>query len=108
MLGTPIGRLRIIGFVEGMSYLVLLLVAMPLKYWAGMPLAVRIVGTAHGVLFILFFLSVAEVAKARGWWTGSFWGKAFIASIVPAGTFVFDRWLKRRQAAAEPATSEAA
>jgi integral membrane protein len=107
MLGTPIGRLRFIGFVEGMSYLILLLVAMPLKYLAGMPLAVRIVGTAHGALFVLFFLSVAEVSKARGWWTGSFWGKAFIASIVPAGTFVFDRWLKRHEAADEPATTEA-
>ena len=107
MLGTPIGRLRFIGFVEGMSYLILLFVAMPLKYLAGMPLAVRIIGTAHGALFILFFLSVAEVSRARGWWTGSFWGKAFIASIVPAGTFVFDRWLKRQERADEPATTEA-
>lgn len=108
MLGTPIGRLRFIGFVEGMSYLILLLVAMPLKYWGGMPLAVRIVGSAHGGLFILFFLSVAEVSKARGWWTGSFWGKAFIASIVPLGTFVFDRWLKRQEDADQRPASEAA
>jgi integral membrane protein len=107
MLGTPIGRLRFIGFVEGMSYLVLLLVAMPMKYWGGMPMAVRIVGSAHGALFILFFLSVAEVSKARAWWTGSFWGKAFIASIVPFGTFVFDRWLKRREETDEPAPSSA-
>jgi len=107
MLSTPIGRLRFIGFVEGMSYLVLLLVAMPLKYWAAMTMAVRIVGSAHGGLFVLFFLSVAEVSARRGWWTGSFWGKAFLASIVPLGTFVFDRWLKRQEAADEPASSTA-
>jgi integral membrane protein len=107
MLGTPIGRLRLIGFVEGLSYLVLLFIAMPLKYWGGMPLAVRIVGSAHGALFVLFFLSVAEVSARRGWWTGSFWGKAFVASIVPFGTFVFDRWLKRQEEAGEPASSTA-
>jgi len=107
MLDTPIRRLRLVGFIEGLSYLVLLLIAMPLKYWAGMPSAVRIVGSAHGALFILFFLSVAEVSKARGWWTGGFWGKAFVASIVPCGTFVFDRWLKRQEESA-PATSDAA
>jgi integral membrane protein len=61
MLNTPIRRLRFVGFVEGVSYLVLLFIAMPLKYWAGMPLAVRVVGMLHGVLFILFFAAVAEV-----------------------------------------------
>jgi integral membrane protein len=107
MLGTPIGRLRFIGFVEGMSFLILLFVAMPLKYWGGMPLAVRIVGSIHGGLFILFFLAVAEVSKARGWWNGSFWGKAFVASIIPFGTFVFDRWLKRQEEADRGAAPEA-
>ena len=49
---TPPARLRAIAYVEGWSYLVLLFVAMPLKYGADMPLAVRIVGSLHGFLFV--------------------------------------------------------
>ena len=47
MLQTPIGRLRAMGFIEGMSLLILLFVAMPLKYWAGYPMAVTIVGSCR-------------------------------------------------------------
>jgi integral membrane protein len=106
MLGTPIGRLRFIGFVEGISLLVLLLVAMPLKYVGGMPLPNKIVGWTHGVLFILFLAAAADAATRRGWWSGSFWGKAFLAALLPCGTFVFDRWLKRQEGADTPATSK--
>ena len=98
MLNTPLRRLRFIGFIEGISYLVLLGIAMPLKYLAGLPLAVRVVGSLHGLLFVLFFLAVAEVTIRRPWWSASFWLKAFVASIVPLGTFVFDRWLQRIEA----------
>ncbi len=102
MLSSPLRRLRWIGFWEGVSYLLLLLVAMPLKYWADWPLAVRIVGTVHGGLFILFILSVAEVTIRRPWWSPRFWGAAALASVLPLGTFVLDRWLSRVQAADEP------
>lgn len=95
MLGSPLRRLRAIGLLEGISYLVLLLIAMPLKYLADWPLAVRIVGTVHGGLFILFILSVAEVTIRRPWWSPLFWGAAALASVVPCGTFIFDRWLQR-------------
>lgn len=98
-LRTPIGRLCFIGVVEGISYLVLLGIAMPLKYFAGYPSAVRMVGSAHGALFILFFASVLEVAIRRPWWSGKFWGTAFLASLVPFGTFWFDGWLKKVEAA---------
>lgn len=93
MLRTPLGRLRLTGFFEGLSYLVLLLIAMPLKYFAGMPEAVKITGSLHGALFILFFIFVAEVTVRRSWWSLKFWGLAAVASVVPCGTFVFDRWL---------------
>ncbi|HTN76465.1 MAG TPA: DUF3817 domain-containing protein [Pirellulaceae bacterium] len=95
MLNTPLRRLRTIGFLEGLSYLVLLGIAMPLKYLADQPLAVRVVGTAHGALFILFFLFVAEVTIRRRWWSLKFWCYAAIASVLPFGTFVFDHWLKQ-------------
>jgi integral membrane protein len=108
MVDTPIRRLRLVGFLEGMSYLVLLGIAMPLKYLGGMPKAVTIVGTAHGVLFILFFAAMAEVAVRRrpippglGW-------KGALASILPCGTFVFDAWLKKVEAADRPALDAAA
>ncbi|MCE9606586.1 MAG: DUF3817 domain-containing protein [Planctomycetia bacterium] len=99
MLSTPIRRLCFIGVVEGISYLLLLGVAMPLKYLAGYPSAVRIVGSAHGALFILFFASVLEVSIRRPWWSGRFWKYAFVASLLPFGTFWFDAWLKKVEAA---------
>ncbi|QDU30324.1 hypothetical protein ETAA8_54440 [Anatilimnocola aggregata] len=93
MLNTPLSRLRWIGFLEGLSYLVLLLIAMPLKYLADQPEAVRIVGGLHGGLFVLFVLAVAEVTLRRPWWSPKFWGAAALASVVPFGTFILDRWL---------------
>ncbi len=96
MLRTPIGRLRVIAFVEGVSYLVLLGVAMPLKYLAGMPAAVKAVGWAHGVLFVLYLLSVAEVYVKRRW-TVSQAAWALAAAFVPFGTFVLDTRLRREE-----------
>ncbi|TGE25886.1 DUF3817 domain-containing protein [Hymenobacter aquaticus] len=86
LLRTSLGRLRAIGFLEGISFLVLLGIAMPLKYLAGQPAAVRMVGMAHGVLFVLYVLLVVQVSVARGW----SWRKALLAlvvSVVPFGTF---------------------
>jgi integral membrane protein len=103
MLSTPLRRLRLIGLLEGTSYLVLLLIAMPLKYAAGYPLAVQVVGAIHGGLFVLFVLSVLEVTLRRPWWSIGFWGGAALAAVVPLGTFVFDRWLKRVELADQKA-----
>ncbi|EMA6343351.1 DUF3817 domain-containing protein [Bacillus cytotoxicus] len=96
MLSTPVGRLRAIGFVEGISFLLLLFVAMPLKYFAGFAAAVKITGMAHGVLFILFIFAVIQVTIANRksilWVLG-----ALLASIIPFGTFVLDAKLKNEQ-----------
>lgn len=97
MMSTPIGRLRLVGFLEGMSYLILLGIAMPLKYLADMPIAVRIVGSLHGGLFILFFAAVADVARRRYPNLPGLWWRSTVASLVPFGTFVLDAWLKRRE-----------
>lgn len=56
--------LRLITFLEGVSYLVLLFVAMPLKYLFAMPIAVRIVGSIHGVLFVSFVLALYRAHRA--------------------------------------------
>ena len=54
MLKTPLGRFRAVALAEGLSFVVLLFIAMPLKYALGLPLAVKYVGWAHGLLFVLY------------------------------------------------------
>ncbi|MGF9711489.1 DUF3817 domain-containing protein [Paenibacillus naphthalenovorans] len=93
---TPLGRLRLAALYEGISYLVLLLIAMPLKYFADFPMAVRIVGALHGLLFVLFLIAVAQVMFVHRWSIMRGIG-ALIASLVPFGTFVLDVQLKRDQ-----------
>ena len=97
-LQTPLGRLRVVAFVEGCSYLLLLGVAMPLKYLAGFPLAVRIVGAIHGGLFLLFCAALVPAAIAARW---SMLRSVvvFASSLVPFGTFWIDGSLKREDAA---------
>jgi integral membrane protein len=101
---TPIRRLRIIGFIEGVSYLVLLFIAMPMKYLADMPLAVTYTGWVHGLLFILYVAALAHVMLVHRWslWQGT---RGFVAALVPFGTFVLDReWREQElELAAEPA-----
>jgi integral membrane protein len=98
LLGSPVGRLRVIAFVEGVSYLVLLGIAMPLKYLAGMPGPVKVVGWAHGVLFVLYVLSAAEATLARRWGPARILG-LIVAAFVPFGTFVLDARLRREERA---------
>ena len=98
MLSTPLGRLRLLGLVEGVSCLVLFLVAMPLKYAAGIPDLIYPVGMAHGVLFMLYVAAAVVVATRRKW-PLSRSVTAFVAAVVPAGTFVFDASLRREQQA---------
>jgi integral membrane protein len=89
LLKTALGRFRIIAFLEGISYLILLFIAMPLKYFAGMPMMVKQVGMAHGVLFIAYIVAVIHVMIDKKWsiWKGVI---AMGASLVPFGTFVLD------------------
>ena len=96
---------RKIAFAEGISFLVLLFIAMPLKYFASMPMAVTIVGGLHGILFVAFIALAYEV---KGTYKKDFkWlVKAGLASILPFGTFVMDKQWKKEEAEAinnEPA-----
>jgi integral membrane protein len=93
MIKSSIGRLRLIGMLEGISFILLLGVAMPLKYLAGKPEAVSVIGMAHGILFTLFCLALLQVMNAHDWSVR----KAltpFLAALVPFGPFVIDRQLK--------------
>ena len=91
---TALRQLRLVAFLEGTSFLVLLFVAMPLKYLAGLPLAVRLVGSMHGLLFLVFLAALYRAGSARRW-PPRRWLIAFISSVVPFGTFVFDGSLRR-------------
>jgi len=92
LLKTPVGRVRLVGAVEGISYLLLLGVAMPLKYLAGRPEAVKMVGMAHGVLFVAFCL-VLLLAWVGGHLSFRWSAIAFIATLIPFGPFVIDKKL---------------
>ena len=85
--------LRILGNIEGVSYLLLLFIAMPMKYYFGMPMAVKIVGMAHGVLFVAYCFVLALCMKNFNW-TLKFGVYLFIATLIPFGTFVTDRKLR--------------
>jgi integral membrane protein len=98
MLKTPIGRLRAIGMIEGISYLGLLGIAMPLKYLAGMPMVVKVVGWAHGVLFILFCFALLQAMLVARWSLLRAAG-VFVAALLPFGTFVIDGRLRREDEA---------
>ncbi|MSR61608.1 MAG: DUF3817 domain-containing protein [Planctomycetes bacterium] len=88
----PSASLRALAFLEGLSYLVLLFVAMPLKYLADQPPAVRVVGSLHGFLFVWLALSILQGLLKRG--KPFAWGlRIGIASLVPFGTFFLDREL---------------
>ena len=89
MLSTALSRLRLIGLLEGTSFLVLILIAMPLKYMANQPLAVRYIGLIHGVLFLLYLLALLPVAiKHR--WSARTLALGVLASLIPCGPFLFD------------------
>lgn len=94
---SAIRLLRRAGLAEGISFLVLLGIAMPLKYAMDMPLAVKLVGWIHGMLFMLFIYAVVNVYRNLNWDPERI-GRALIASVLPFGTFVADRGWKKAEA----------
>lgn len=91
---SPSYHLRVSGLTEGISYLLLLAVAMPLKYYAGFPEAVRFVGMLHGILFIWFMISIIWARYSLSLSVKHAF-MAFIASLVPFGTFYIDNKIFR-------------
>jgi integral membrane protein len=87
---------RWIALAEGISFLILLFVAMPMKYFMGMPEVVRVVGSTHGVLFLLYVGVLARIHFTQRW-PFMFSLYALIASVVPFGTFMLDKHLRRKE-----------
>ena len=89
-----IQTLRVVGFLEGISFLLLLFVAMPMKYIFDNPILAKYVGMGHGVLFILFLIVLFVVCEKQKWSLKMFI-LGLIASILPFGPFVFDAKIKK-------------
>jgi len=95
---TPTARLRAVAFIEGVSYVLLLFLAMPLKYLADMPGAVRVVGMAHGGLFLWLAFATLALLGTGGRNLG--WGARIgVASLIPFGTFFLDPRLRQEDEA---------
>lgn len=88
-------RFRFFARAEGISLLVLMGIAVPLKHFGGHPELVRLMGPVHGALFVLYVIAVM-LARRPNRWTTSVVIWAILASIVPGGTFIFDALLRRR------------
>lgn len=81
---------RWVGRLEGASFLILLLIAMPLKYIFGHPEAVRFVGMAHGGLFLVYIFTANYVAMNLNW-SKKLWFLSYLAAVLPLGTFIFEK-----------------
>lgn len=88
-----LSRFSIVAIAEGISFLLLLCIAMPLKYFADLPQVVTYTGWIHGILFVAFLAMAFEVKsafnKSFGWYV-----LAFIASVLPFGTFVLEKKMR--------------
>ncbi|WP_455756408.1 DUF3817 domain-containing protein [Sulfurimonas sp.] len=86
MINKNVKNFGLVNTMEGYSYIILLFIAMPLKYLAGLAIAVKIVGMIHGILFIAFCILLVQAAQDVKW---SFKENIvfFIASLIPFGTF---------------------
>ncbi|MGB0992135.1 MAG: DUF3817 domain-containing protein [Akkermansiaceae bacterium] len=95
MFSTAIDRLRVISLTEAVSYLILLGIAMPVKKIFDMPMAVTVMGWAHGGLFILFCLALLNAMLVQKW---SLKQPAviFIASLIPFAPWWVEKWLKKQ------------
>ncbi len=81
---------RIISFLEGASYLLLLFVATPIKYLLDDPQYVKLLGMPHGLLFVAYIV-IAYLIKDQMQWKGKTFGIVLLASIIPFGTFYIDK-----------------
>jgi len=94
MISLAESRLRLLGLAEGLSFILLVFIAMPLKYAFGQPGAVRVLGSIHGALFVLYVFAVLIVAFAQKWRLIRFI-LALAISVIPFGPFIFDKRLQQ-------------
>src|SRR5205823_4742530 len=90
---TKIGRLRIIGYLEGLSLFVLIFVAVPLKHIFHDPALSALLGPIHGAIFLLFMLNTLSVGIEQNWKFSTTTWKILVACFIPFGTFYIDQKL---------------
>jgi integral membrane protein len=100
---NPIPLLRRVALAEGISFLLLVGIAMPLKYLAGQPWAVQVVGWAHGILFMAFCLVLARVWLVAKWPMRRC-AVLLVAALLPFGPFIVDRHMAQWAAEFPPRT----
>lgn len=93
---TGIGRLRVIAFAEGISLLLLMFIAMPLKYVYGNPAMVKVAGQIHGMLFLLFVFNTLRIGVEMKWDFKTTTWKVLLACVIPFGTFYIDHKILSR------------
>ena len=81
---------RVVSFLEGTSYLLLLFVSVPIKYWMNDPQYVKLLGMPHGLLFVTY-LVIAFLIKPELKWNNKTLGVVMLASVIPFGTFYVDK-----------------
>lgn len=96
LLKSSIDRLRIAGVLEGLSLIVLMGFAMPMKYVWGDPSYVRLIGSIHGALFILFVIQLYLTAEEENWSYKDIPLKLMISCFIPFGTFYLDYKILRK------------
>ena len=94
---TTIGRLRLIAFLEGISLLILVFIAVPLKYYFDNPSLVKSVGPVHGALFLLFVFNALHAGVEQQWSFRKTTWKVIVASFIPFGTFYIDYKILRKK-----------
>ena len=94
---TPVGKIRISGALEGFSFVVLMLIGLPLKYGMGIPEVVKVTGPIHGMLLMWLWYQVAGLVWEQSW---GYRRGAIVcgASLLPFGPFLIDGWLKQQPA----------
>lgn len=89
---------RMAAFLEGLSYILLLFIATPIKYLADDPQYVKLLGMPHGLLFMLYII-LAFMLKQENTWFKSNFKMVLLASIIPFGTFYLDhKYLRKSNA----------
>lgn len=81
---------RVTAFLEGVSYILLLFIATPVKYFADDPQYVKMLGMPHGILFMLYVIFAFMLKQENTWFNNNF-KMVLLASIIPFGTFMLER-----------------
>lgn len=85
---------RLVAFLEGLSYLLLLFIAVPIKYLSDDPFYVKMLGMPHGLLF-MGYIALAIVLRTENQWIKNHFFLVFLASVIPFGTFVVENQLNK-------------